>query len=123
MGLIALTSMLTGCFLFQTVPATRADLAAAYLELEEALRDAPPPVTSVARVNRAFDEASLAFFTFRYADAMKTIRTITYEVKPSALSRTAANLLWSLKAARRARRTCSRRTRPFRRATTSFRTT
>ncbi|MFN0134727.1 MAG: hypothetical protein ACKVS9_01260, partial [Phycisphaerae bacterium] len=29
---------------------------------------------------------------------MKAIRGITYEVKPSAISRTAANLLWSLKA-------------------------
>ncbi|MFN0136636.1 MAG: hypothetical protein ACKVS9_11030, partial [Phycisphaerae bacterium] len=98
MTLIALHALLAGCYLFQTVPATRADLAAAYLELEESLRDAPPRAATVERINRAFDEASLSFFTFRYADAMKAIRGITYEVKPSAISRTAANLLWSLKA-------------------------
>ena len=98
--LVSLVSLLlTGCLFQSTVPASRADLAAAYLELETALRDNPPPAEQVKPINRMFDEASLAFFSFRYASAMEQIFSIVLDLKKLAgEARSAARLESSLKA-------------------------
>lgn len=52
---------------------TRADLAAAYLRLEQALLPNPPAADEVARINREFDRATQAFFLGNHSEAIRTI--------------------------------------------------
>ncbi len=53
--------------------ASRADLAAAYLRFERAYLADPREGAERARLNRAFDRATIAFFTGRNADAIRTL--------------------------------------------------
>ncbi len=73
--------LLSGC-IQAAEPATRADLAASYLRFESALRDNPPPTERIAGINRAFDNASIAFFSFRYAAAIAGIEELTESIVP-----------------------------------------
>lgn len=65
------------------VPVTRADLADAYLKLEQSLRDHPPGEAEIARVNREFDDATLAFFSMQFGSAMQQIHTLTQSLRPA----------------------------------------
>lgn len=64
---------IAGCPLPVSAIATRADLASAYLDLETALRDHPPPPDRVAAINRKFDEASISFFSGQFGRAIQQI--------------------------------------------------
>lgn len=64
-------------------PITRADLAAAYLRFEQALRAHPPAVESLREHNQAFDRATLAFFAGDQAAAIRTINALTAAVTPT----------------------------------------
>ena len=59
------------------VEITRADLAAAYLRLEQAYFANQPGGELRANVNRTFDAATLAFFTGRNGDAVRMIDGLT----------------------------------------------
>ena len=61
---------------------TRADLAAAYLRLEQAFFARPLPTDEVARINRAFDQATQAFFLGSNAEAIRTINSLTESLAP-----------------------------------------
>ncbi len=61
---------------------TRADLAAAYLRLEQEYFANPPTGEKMIEVNRGFDQATLAFFTGRNADAIRTIDGLTNSLRP-----------------------------------------
>ena len=52
---------------------TRADLAAAYLRLEQAYFANPPQGERNTEVNKTFDQATLAFFTGKNADAVRAL--------------------------------------------------
>lgn len=56
---------------------TRADLAAAYLRLDQAMAGATLADSTRANVNRAFDRATLSFFGGRFAAAIFTIDSTT----------------------------------------------
>lgn len=56
---------------------TRADLAAAYLRLEQAFFASPPPAEEIARINKAFDQATQAFFLGNNAGAIRAIDSLT----------------------------------------------
>src|SRR5262249_54198237 len=56
---------------------TRADLAASYLRLERAYFSRKPPAEQIAEVNRAFDQATLSFFSGNNADAIRRIDQLT----------------------------------------------
>jgi predicted esterase len=58
-------------------PATRLDLALAYLRFERALRAANPDTAALAVLNKKFDDASLSFFTGRYNSAIRTLTELT----------------------------------------------
>jgi len=62
---------------------TRADLAASYLRLEQAYLAHPPQGDDIAVVNRAFDQATLAFFTGRNAEAIQAIDNLTAKLDPA----------------------------------------
>jgi predicted esterase len=81
---IALCSLLGSTLSAQNAPSpsanptiTRADLAAAYLRLDQAMATATLPDTVRASVNRAFDRATLSFFGGRFAAAIATIDSTT----------------------------------------------
>ncbi|MBL8843818.1 MAG: hypothetical protein JNL90_20015 [Planctomycetes bacterium] len=77
-------------------PATRADLARSYLRFEQALARHPERLSADAeRLNRAFDRASLAFFTGAFASSCATLERLALEVEGCAdapLPRALANL-------------------------------
>lgn len=56
---------------------TRADLAAAYLRLEQAYFARPPEGERRVTVNQGFDQATLAFFKGQNAEAIRTIDGLT----------------------------------------------
>lgn len=56
---------------------TRADLASAYLRFERAFQATPPAASQLAEVNRAFDRATMAFFSGNNSSAIKTINGLT----------------------------------------------
>ena len=70
---------------------TRADLALAYLAFDRAFTDHPPTADRLGRVSQAFDQATLAFFGGRNADAVRAIHTVTQAVlaptEPAGVSR------------------------------------
>ncbi len=80
------------------VSVTRADLAAAYLRLEQAYFSDPPTGDTMATINRAFDQATLAFFTGRNAEAIRTIDTLT-ETLQTKNTKAAPRAVVSLKVA------------------------
>lgn len=59
---------------------TRADLAAAYLRLDQAMATASLTDSARAAVNRAFDRATLSFFGGRFAAAIATIDSNTVQL-------------------------------------------
>lgn len=74
---------------------TRADLAASYLRLEEAYFANPPSGEKRVAINKGFDQATLAFFTGRNADAIRMIDGLTQSLgpqPPTAEQRVAASL-------------------------------
>lgn len=77
-------------------PATRADLARMYLRFERAFRDHPPPPERLAEVNRAFDAATLQFFSGDLSSTVKTINELTdslaFSGSPTAAARFASSL-------------------------------
>lgn len=84
----------------------RAQLAAAYLRLELALRDHPLDTLSAPGINRAFDAATLAFFGGRTAQTIVIVDSLTAVVEPDAarreaLTRSAAQRLAAMTALRR----------------------
>ena len=58
-------------------PVTRADLAAAYLRLEQAYFANPPQGEQIATINRGFDQATMSFFLGRNAEAIRAIDQLT----------------------------------------------
>lgn len=64
------------------LPITRADLAAAYLRFEQALRANPPTTETQRETNAAFDRATLAFFAGEHAAAIRTIDELTAATTP-----------------------------------------
>jgi predicted esterase len=58
-------------------PASRLDLALAYLRFERALRANPPTDQSLADLNKKFDDASLSFFSGRYNPVIATLADMT----------------------------------------------
>lgn len=61
----------------------REQLALAYLRLEAAWRDHPPPTDALAAANRAFDAATLAFFAGRFAQATAQVDSLARALEPS----------------------------------------
>ncbi|MBL9123829.1 MAG: hypothetical protein JNG90_09370 [Planctomycetaceae bacterium] len=61
---------------------TRADLAAAYLRVEQAYFAHPPQGERNAEVNKIFDQATLAFFTGKNADAVRTLSELALSLQP-----------------------------------------
>ncbi len=80
----------------RAVRASRADLAASYLRFEQTLAAYPPPAERVADVNRQFDAATLAFFSGKNAQAVKTINALAASLLPAPPSQ-AAQLAASLR--------------------------
>ena len=64
----------------ESQPVTRADLGWAYFRLEEALGKADPSVEVRTEANKMFDEATLAFFGGKMAEAVATVNRATAEV-------------------------------------------
>ncbi len=52
-------------------------MAAAYLRLEQAFFASPPPAEEIARINKAFDQATQAFFLGNNAGAIRAIDSLT----------------------------------------------
>jgi predicted esterase len=61
---------------------TRADLAAAYLRLEQAFFARPLPPDEIARINKSFDQATRAFFLGSNSEAIRTIDVLTESLAP-----------------------------------------
>ena len=59
------------------VTVTRADLATAYLAFDKALTEHPPSAAQAGGISTAFDQATLAFFAGRNADAVRAIYGVT----------------------------------------------
>jgi predicted esterase len=68
------------------LPVTRADLAAAYLRLEQAYFSRPPVGEKIATINKTFDQATLAFFMGRNAGAIRAIDALTESLGPEKLA-------------------------------------
>lgn len=64
----------------ETQPVTRADLGWAYFRLEQAVQQADPPPELRTTANKMFDEATLAFFGGKMAEAVATVNRATAEV-------------------------------------------
>ncbi len=64
--------------------ASRAALAGALLRLDYALLAHPPAVDAIAPLHRAFDQASLAFFGGRNAQALATMDSLTHVLTSDA---------------------------------------
>jgi predicted esterase len=84
----------------------RAQLAAAYLRLELALREHPLNAASAPGVNRAFDAATLAFFGGRTAETIAIVDSLTATIEPDVarrerLAREGADRLAAMGALRR----------------------
>ena len=65
-----------GCFGAPPVPVTRGDLAVALVNFEKSFADHPPAEGRVADVNRAFDQASLAFFGGSYGEVIRHLAAL-----------------------------------------------
>jgi predicted esterase len=66
---------------FQPVSATRADLALAYLRFEQVFEEANITDTEQLKtISREFDSLTFAFFTGRYADAVRSMNQITSRI-------------------------------------------
>lgn len=65
----------------------RAQLAAAYLRLELALRDHPLTNQNAGSVNRAFDAATLAFFAGKTIQTIHTVDSLTAVIEPDSSQR------------------------------------
>lgn len=65
-------------------PAAAQALAAALLEVELALKGRPPGPGRIAEVNRAFDQASLAFFAGRVDAVVGALAALVEDVEPDA---------------------------------------
>lgn len=63
---------------------TRADLAAAYLRMEQAYLAHPPTGERNAEVNRAFDQATLDFFRGKNAEAVRALAELALSLRPAA---------------------------------------
>jgi len=61
---------------------SRADFAAAYLRFETAFLAAAPDEAETARVNRAFDALTLAFFSRNYSAAIEQLDHLTASLDP-----------------------------------------
>lgn len=59
---------------------TRADLALAYTSFDRAWTEHPPAQAARAALSQRFDQATLAFFAGRNADAVRTIHAVTHAV-------------------------------------------
>ncbi len=77
-----LQSLLLTAFALCAQSPTRADLAAAYLRFEHALRDHPPAESVRAEIERGFDGATLAFFTGDGARALTQIDELAARLDP-----------------------------------------
>lgn len=73
---VALLILNAGCMGAPPVPVTRGDLAVALVNFEKALADHPPAEGRVADVNRAFDQASLAFFGGSYGEVIRQLAAL-----------------------------------------------
>jgi len=71
---------------------TRADLAAAYLRFERALRDHPPSESARVEVERGFDAATLAFFTGAGTRALEQMDALCARLDPQRAANPAERL-------------------------------
>jgi predicted esterase len=62
-----------GCVFVPGIPVTRADLADSYIAFERVLREHPPAESRVGEVNRAFDAATLAFFSGAFERVIEAV--------------------------------------------------
>ncbi|MGE0481223.1 MAG: PHB depolymerase family esterase [Phycisphaerae bacterium] len=83
-----------GCMPAPPIPVTRQDLAASYLEFETSYFGDPPAPADIARLNRAFDGASVQFFTGDNAGAVRALDelTATRTARTAAATRVATSL-------------------------------
>lgn len=65
-------------------PVTRGDLAHLYLRLERALKQHPPAADRTAAVNRAFDAASLKFFSGQFGPVVREINELRLSIESDA---------------------------------------
>ena len=72
--------------------ASRQDLARAYLQLEEIYFSAERDADTANRINRAFDTATMAFFTGQYGAAVRTIHAMVWSLDQTG-DRTARDLV------------------------------
>lgn len=77
--------------------AGRVDLATVYLRLENALQARPPAEARVAEINKAFDQATLAFFGGRNQEAIQQLTELTESLLPEASRSPALSLAGSLR--------------------------
>ncbi len=94
--LLSSTVVAGGC-LVPPAEITRADLADSYLKFESTLREYPPPASQSAELNRAFDRASIVFFTGRLGQALQEINQLADTLLPAAQRSAERSLLESLK--------------------------
>ncbi|MBK7877404.1 MAG: dienelactone hydrolase family protein [Planctomycetes bacterium] len=71
---------------------TRADLARSYLRFEELWKRFPPPAERLADAQRAFDQATMAFFVGNTAGALRTIDGLALELLPPEMRAPAQQL-------------------------------
>lgn len=64
----------------ETQPVTRADLGWAYFRLEAAIKEVGPSAELRTKANKMFDEATLAFFGGKMAEAVATVNRATADV-------------------------------------------
>lgn len=88
--LIAMTTLSTllivvsGCMWLPPAAVTRADLGTSLQRFEQAYRKHPPTGEKVAEVNRAFDQATLAFFLGNFGEVIKGIEAAAEMLRASA---------------------------------------
>ncbi len=75
---------------------TRHDLAIAYLRFERAYAAHPPTEANRAAVNRAFDQATMLYFTARSAEAIAALNELTDSLAQPTTRPAAAALIQSL---------------------------
>jgi polyhydroxybutyrate depolymerase len=63
---------------------TRADLATSYLRIEHALHGQKLTPERTAELNKAFDQATLAFFQKKFTDALRQIDAATASLSPAS---------------------------------------
>lgn len=92
---VAIVTTASGCVFQTPATATRADLAAAYIDFEQALAANPPAAERVRPINRAFDEASRNFFLGRFGESIRAISGLTASLRGT--TSTSLELLASIK--------------------------